>query len=130
MTIRGAQEEIQKTVLTWPGVTVNPHRFGGVEFQLASREIGHIHGDSLVDIPFPTKVRNELVAAGAAEPHHVLPDSGWISFYIRQPEQVAKAIALLRRSYELALRQQRARTAVPAANLDAVDHIQEANHES
>jgi hypothetical protein len=91
-------------------VTAHPHQFGGVEYRLGKREIGHIHGDALVDIPFPTKVRDELVAAGTAEPHHVLPESGWVSFYIRQPEHVGEAIALLRRSYELALRQREARS--------------------
>lgn len=107
--IQGAGEEITKAVLAWPEVTAHPHRFGGTEFQLGKREIGHIHGDTLVDIPFPTKVRNEIVAAGLAQPHHILPESGWVSFYIRQPEQVTAAIALLRRSYELAMRQFQAR---------------------
>ena len=69
------------------------------------REIGHIHGDSLVDIPFPTKIRAELVSAGRAEPHHILPESGWISFYLRDEADVARAIELFRLSYDLALRQ-------------------------
>jgi hypothetical protein len=127
MSIRGAGAEIIQVVLAWPGITASPHRFGGTEFQLGRREIGHIHGDSLVDIPFPTKVRNELVAAGAAEPHHVLPDSGWVSFYLRQPEQVAAAIALLRRSYELAWRQQQARTGAPLPNGETGEQVQEAD---
>ena len=84
-------------------MTWGPHRFGGTEFRLGRREIGHIHGDHLVDIPFPKKVRNELIAAGLAEPHHILPESGWISFYIRRGDQVESAIALLRRSYDLAI---------------------------
>jgi len=58
-----------------------------------------------VDIPFPTKVRAELVAAGRAQPHHVLPESGWVSFYLRQEPDVEAAIELLRRSYEIALHQ-------------------------
>jgi hypothetical protein len=111
MTIHGAAHKIESAVLAWPAVTVHPHRFGGAEYRLGTREIGHIHGDVLVDIPFPRKVRNELVAANAAEPHHVLPESGWVSFYIRRPEQVAEAIALLRRSYDLALHQRQARAA-------------------
>jgi hypothetical protein len=69
---------------------------------LGTREIGHIHGDHMVDIPFPTKVRAELVAAGQAEPHHLLPESGWISFYLRAPEDVARAIGLFERAYALA----------------------------
>jgi Family of unknown function (DUF5519) len=89
--------------MSWSGVTAQPHRFGGTEYRLGRREIGHVHGDHLVDIPFPKNVRNELIAAGLAEPHHILPDSGWISFYIKRADQVESAIALLRRSYDLAI---------------------------
>lgn len=108
MAVRGAGRHIDATVSSWGGIAAHPHRFGGTEFRLGSREIGHIHGDHLVDIPFPTKVRNELVASGQAVPHHVLPDTGWVSFYIRDPGDVDTAIALLRRSYDLAV-EQRAR---------------------
>jgi hypothetical protein len=48
MTINGAQETITKAVTAWEGVTVQPHRFGGVEYVIGKREIGHIHGDHLV----------------------------------------------------------------------------------
>lgn len=102
MAVRGAGQFIRATVSGWDGVTSHPHRFGGTEYRLGDREIGHVHGDGLVDIPFPTKVRNELVAAGRAVPHYVLPESGWVSFYIDAPEDVENAVALLRRSYDLA----------------------------
>ena len=69
------------------------------------REIGHIHGDEWVDIPFPTTLRQELVKSGKAQPHHILPESGWITFYIRQPEDIARAIDLFKLSYEIAQRQ-------------------------
>jgi predicted DNA-binding protein (MmcQ/YjbR family) len=105
MSVLGAQQEITKTVTQWPNMTVAPHRFDGVEYQLGTREIGHIHGDTLVDIPFPTAIRNELVESGQVDPHHILPDSGWISFTIQKPEDLQKAIDLLQRSYQLAMRQ-------------------------
>ena len=105
MSVHGAGQSIKATVSTWEGITTHPHRFGGTEYRLGNREIGHVHGDGLVDIPFPTRVRNELVAAGQAVPHHVLPESGWVSFYISEPEDIEKAIALLRRSYDLAVDQ-------------------------
>jgi hypothetical protein len=105
MSVPGAQQQITHTVTQWPNVTVAPHRFGGVEYQLGSREIGHIHDDSLVDIPFPTAIRNELVASGQAQAHHILHDSGWISFYIRRAEDVKQAITLLEKSYGLAVKQ-------------------------
>jgi predicted DNA-binding protein (MmcQ/YjbR family) len=110
MAVSGAQEEISRAVASWPNMTLAPHRFGGVEYQLGTREIGHIHGDSLVDIPFPTAVRNELVERGEAQPHHILPNSGWISFYIRQPDDVSHAIHLLKKSYQLAAEQAARRT--------------------
>ena len=67
MAVPGAAMEILATVSAWPGVEAHPHRFGGTEYRIGKREIGHIHGDTLVDIPFPTKVRNEVVAAGRAD---------------------------------------------------------------
>jgi hypothetical protein len=106
MAVRGAQELIRQAVLAWAGTSAHPHRFGGTEFRVGERrEIGHVHGDQLVDIPFPARVRDELVNAGQAEPHHLLADSGWVSFYLRQAEDVPKAIELLRRSYVIAAAQ-------------------------
>lgn len=58
-----------------------------------------------MDIPFPKKVRDEIVAAGEAEPHHILPDTGWVSFHLRNEGDVERAIALLKRSHEIALKQ-------------------------
>ena len=100
-----ARSIIEAEALSWPGVSGHPHRFGGTEFRLGTRELGHLHGNKLLDIPFPTKVRDELIAAGKAQPHHVMPDSGWISFYIRKEEDVNAAIELLKRSYEIASKQ-------------------------
>jgi hypothetical protein len=102
MAVAGAKQKIDAAVHSWPGVTSQPHRFGGTEYNLARREIGHVHGDSLVDIPFPKKVRNELVAAGRAEPHHVLPESGWVSIFLREASDVDRAIDLLHLSFDLA----------------------------
>src|SRR5215510_13416328 len=111
MSVRGAQTRITNEVMSWAGVTAQPHRFGGVEYVIGKREIGHIHGDYLVDIPFPKKIRDEIVAAGRAEPHHVLPESGWVSFYLREPADVARAIELFRQSIELAQKQRSLKTA-------------------
>lgn len=95
-------EEIQNRVAEWENISVQPHRFGGIEFRLGKREIGHLHGDSLLDIPFPMKLRNDLIARGRVEQHHVLPQSGWISFRMHSPADTEQAIRLLRLAYELA----------------------------
>lgn len=115
MTVRGAHETIHTAALQWDGVTAHPHRFGGTEYRIGKCEIGHIHGDYLVDIPFPTKVRDELVASGRAEPHHILPDTGWVSFYLRETGDIGRAVELLRLSYDLALKQKLPRDATSGA---------------
>ena len=42
MTVVGAQETITHAVTSWEGVTVQPHRFGGMEYVMGRREIGQI----------------------------------------------------------------------------------------
>jgi luciferase-like monooxygenase len=103
MAVPGAHERIISVVSGWEEVEIRPHRYGGQEFRLGKRELGHIHGNSLVDIPFPKLVRNEIVAAGEAEPHHILPNSGWVSVFLRTSGDVDRAIALLERSFQLAI---------------------------
>ncbi len=105
MPVPGASKHILETLSAWEGLSISPHRFGGWEFRLGRREIGHIHGDSLLDIPFPKKIRDEIVSAGEAQPHHILPETGWVSFYLREPADVDRALGLLKRSYEIALKQ-------------------------
>jgi hypothetical protein len=93
-------KQIERVVAGWEGVSVEPHRFGGIEFKVGRREIGHLHGNRLADLPFPVRVREQLVAEGKAQPHHVHPESGWVSFYIRDVTDVAAVIALFRLNYE------------------------------
>lgn len=104
---RPAQQEIRDAVSAWEGVSVAPHRFGGVEFRYGRRELGHIHGDYLADLPFPMAVRNELVSHGSAQPHHILPGSGWVSVPLNSAADVHHVIELFRRSWELARRMKR-----------------------
>lgn len=98
--MEGARARIEAAVLGWEGVSAHPHRFGGVEFRFGKVELGHLHGDRLADLPFPTKIRNQLVEEGRALPHHVLPDSGWISRWIEDASDVDDVIALFRLNYD------------------------------
>jgi hypothetical protein len=112
MAVRNAKERIARVVTSWGGVTVAPHRFGGTAFRLGKREVGHIHGDRLVDIPFPKPVRDGLVARGEADPHHIFPDSGWISLFLHTEVDVERAIKLMRTSFELAVARQSQRSKI------------------
>jgi len=93
-------EKISKEILSWPGVTTGSHRFGGTEFRIGKREMGHIHGDILADLPFPMQVRIQLIESGRASPHHVLPESGWVSKWIRSEEDVSEVVELFRMQYK------------------------------
>jgi hypothetical protein len=71
-----------------------PHRFGGVGFFIARTEIGHLHGNGLLDLFVGKSLRAEQVRRGRALPHHVFPDSGWISFWLKSPADIAQALEL------------------------------------
>jgi hypothetical protein len=99
-TIARALDEIDRTVLRWPGVTKGLHRFGGTEYRLGGYELGHVHGNGLLDMPLTKSLREQLVSDGRTKPHHIYPNSGWISFYIHSEGDTANAVALLRLAYE------------------------------
>jgi Family of unknown function (DUF5519) len=94
-----AIEAVRAAVASWDGVTTHEHRFGGVEFRLGRRELGHLH-PRFADLPFPPRVRDELVAGGRAKPHHVLPQSGWVTVPMRTAAEVANVIELFRQNYD------------------------------
>ena len=107
MSVKGANKKIHEAMMKCKDVSAGDHRFGGTEYRLGKREIGHVHGDHLVDIPFPIKIRNEIVESGEAQPHHILPDSGWVSVFLNNEDDVERAINLLKRSYKIAVEQKK-----------------------
>ena len=98
--VTSIRERIEVEVGGWPGVEARAHRFGGVEFRVNGHEIGHLHGDRMADLPFPVRTREALVEAGAAQEHHVLPQTGWVSYRIRGSEDVEGALELFRKNYK------------------------------
>jgi len=94
-----AIDAVRAAVESWEGVTTHNHRFGGVEFRLGRRELGHLHR-TIADLPFPRQVRDELVAAGRARPHHILPESGWVTVPMRTAADVENVIELFRHNYD------------------------------
>src|SRR5579863_1713306 len=90
---------LEEEVSSWPNVSVHPHRFEGREFRFGKAEIGHVHGDGTVDIPFPRAVRDALLEEGQAEEHRWVPDSGWTTFRVRREADIVHAVELMRISY-------------------------------
>jgi MFS family permease len=93
-------ETIKDEVLKWPGITVEPNRFGGIEFLVNKKEMGHLHGEKLADLPFPVETRKELIASGHAMPHHIYPESGWVSYWIRNSDDIPAVLQLFEMQYE------------------------------
>lgn len=93
-------ERVVQELLKWQGVTAGPHRFGGTEFRVNRREMGHMHGNKLVDFPFPLQLRKELVSSGKVSLHHVLPESGWASYWIKSDANFEEIIELFKIQYE------------------------------
>ena len=93
-------ENIKKEILSWPGVTSNPYQFGGIEFRVNKRDMGHIHGEKLADLPFPIEIRKEIIASGKALPHIIYPESMWVSYIIHSEDDTPKIIDLFRLQYE------------------------------
>ena len=92
-------KEIENAVAAWPKVSEHPHRFGGKEFRFGNAEIGHLHSNGTLDVPFPRAVRDALIEDGEAEEHRWVPDSGWTTFHVRSSADVTHAIELMRVSY-------------------------------
>jgi hypothetical protein len=92
---------IEAAVTRWNGVTAHDHRFGGREFRYGKRELGHLHGDRLADLPFPRRIAAMLVETGRAQPHR-FARGGWVSLPIRGEDDVDAAVELFRLSYERA----------------------------
>lgn len=92
-------EKLKQEVSSWPEVSIHSHRFGGTEFRFKAAELGHVHTGGVVDIPFPRAIRDALLAAGLAEEHRWVPNSGWTTFHVRSTGDLQHAVWLMRLSY-------------------------------
>ncbi len=72
-------------------------QFGSVELRAGGRELGHLHGDAVVDVP-----------------QH---DSGWVSIPLETEDGVRDALLLLRGNYELVQADTARALGIPAGNL-------------
>ncbi|WP_240618483.1 luciferase domain-containing protein [Pedobacter yonginense] len=92
-------DSLEDIVLSWEGVDISLHKFGGTQFNFHKNEIGHVHSNGILDILFDRETKNNLILEGKAEQHHVFEKSGWISFYIKSEADIQPAAHLLRESY-------------------------------
>ena len=93
---------IERQVKSWPGVITGDTGRGGLQFSYGRVELGHLHGSSFADLPFPKKVRDALIAQGRASVHPPLPESGWVRRRMDGPEDTEAVIGLFRMNYDRA----------------------------
>lgn len=106
----GSAQTIAEEVTSWPGVSAHDDRFGCIEFRVGNRQLGHLHGDRIADIPLKRTLRDDLVASGRARIHRWRPDSGWVTVDIDTDTGRDEAVRLLRAGYESATRARLRRT--------------------
>ena len=99
-----ARERISAAVESWAGVETGPGRFGSIRFTIGRRELGHLHGDEIADLPLRPETAQELIAAGDAREHRYTPEgSGWVTIELGSDDDADRVIALMRESYQRAL---------------------------
>ncbi len=121
--------EVMDEVRRWPGIELRSHasptpgEADGVEFRLYGKQVGHLHGDCSVHVPFPKAFRETVVMEQLAEPLPYAAGSGWAMFNPAQLTDAERAIWLLRLNY-VRLRRQRL-TPSAAASSELLRHHEE-----
>jgi hypothetical protein len=92
---------VEREVLSWPGVTSEPGRFGATSFRYGKREIGHIHHDQIADLPITSEMREDILARGRARPHRA-GVKGYISYPLEDQEDVSAVLEILAQNYDRA----------------------------
>ena len=92
-------EALFDDVSRWPGVTWHLHRFGGREWRIENEEIGHLHGNGVLDVLLPTRAdADRAIAEGFALTHHTHPRTSWVSVPITTRADADAGRALLRQA--------------------------------
>jgi len=90
---------LQERTTTWEGVRAQDYRYGGTEFTLGTREIGHVSPDGLVAVVLNQTLRDQLIKEGKAAPHPIYPDSAWVSCAMHTRADLHRALWLLQVAY-------------------------------
>ena len=98
----GPSTRIEREVKGWPGVVAGGTSRGGLGLFYGRVELGHLHGSSFADLPFPKKVRDALIEQGRASVHPPLPNSGWVRRRMDGPGDAEAVIELFRMNYDRA----------------------------
>ncbi|MEF8797305.1 MAG: luciferase family protein [Salinivenus sp.] len=91
--------ELTEQAGAWPHVSLAPHPPRAVVFRVDEARIGVLHPDGLLEIPVPAPLRTALVDEGFAVPQPARPGREWVATRLREADDLAPAVLLLRLSY-------------------------------
>jgi hypothetical protein len=95
-----AMESLEREALQFPGVYLKVHRLGGIEFvEKSGRELGHLHGNGLLDMIVGKENAAQLLARNSVQSHHIFPKSKWVSFQLYAIDDLPMAIQLIHLAY-------------------------------
>src|SRR5262245_19977292 len=98
--VLGLQQSIEEWILSLPNVTKTPHRFGGTEYRVHGLEFMHSHGPKYLDIRLSKQDQERVLKDGKAEHHRFAPQAEWVTFRIRQEEDIETAKELAKLAYD------------------------------
>jgi len=92
-------KKIIQMVTDWPEIEKRTHLYGGTEFVIFNKNIGHIHGNGILDLPFRHTLREKLMQRGMADLHPFANKMQWLSIRVSSIEDIVKARKMLLISY-------------------------------
>lgn len=92
-------DTIENEVLTWPGISVSVHPYGGLQVNLGKHELGHLHGNGLLDVLLNRQLKTKVMMLAGVLDHHVFKNSGWVSLRVKTTADRDLGIAILREAY-------------------------------
>lgn len=94
--------QVTHEVKSWKQISTHYHHFGGLQFNVGNKEIGHLHGNGLLDLKIPKKLKTAINQLEGIEDHHFLKKGNWISIQIQSdstPKNMIKALRLIYSHY-------------------------------
>ena len=100
-TRKEINEELRKRILALPGVTERQgHGIHEDAFFAGSAMFMHVHGYRHCDIRLPKEIQKQVLAAGQARPHRWAPEAGYVTFVVKDGQDIEPAMDLIRISYD------------------------------
>lgn len=92
--------QLTNAVKSWENVSSSFHCFGGLQFNVNQGEIGHLHGNGLLDVRIPKSLREHVKKLTFVEEHHLLREGNWISIKINRKSDMDVILRLLELIYK------------------------------